>query len=106
MEAICNKHRSVRELRDYAAKAWLVYDNFVEDNFFHSVVDFKTRNADKDMTLDRNIALVCAGHYKAKYLLENKISTYFSTKAIKTPFLNKHNVSARLYKELNSKDKK
>ena len=104
MAARCNKHSHIKQLRDFAATAWLVYDNFKVDNFYHAIVDFKTRNADKDMSLDRNIALVSMGHYKAKNFVKTKVNNYFTTTGVRTPFINKHGNKIRLYENLNSKE--
>ena len=104
MSARCNKSATINELRNFAAKAWLVYDNLKEDKFFHSVVDFKSRNADKDMNVDRNIALVCTGHYKSKNYVKTKLKNYFSTTATKTPFVNKHGETIKLYLNLSAED--
>lgn len=104
MTARCNKHSHIKQLRDFAATAWMVYDNFKVDNFYHAIVDFKTRNADKDMNLDRNIALVSMGHYKAKNFVKTKVNNYFATTGVKTPFINKHGNKIRLYENVNSKE--
>jgi len=100
--ARCNKHKTLNELRDYAAKAWMVYDNFKVDNFYHAVIDFNSRNQDKDMTKDRDIALVTMGHYKAKNFVRTKVNGYFSTNAAKTPFQNRHGRSIRIYEDLDA----
>ena len=104
ISARSNKYSAVKELLNYAATAWLIYDNMKVDNFFHAVVDFKTRNADKDMQQDRNVALVSMGHYKAKNFVKTKVECYFATKGIKTPFINKHGNKIKLYENLNAKE--
>lgn len=104
MQARCNKHKNIKQLRDFAAKAWLVYDNLKTDNFYHAIVDFKTRNADKDMNLDRNVALVSMGHYKTKNFVKTKVKSYFATSGARTPFAYKHGNSIKLYQGLIAKD--
>ena len=104
MDARCNKHKHIKQLRDFAAKAWLIYDNLKTDNFYHAIVDFKTRNADKDMNLDRNIALVSTGHYKTKNFVKTKVNGYFATSGARTPFVYKHGNSIKLYKGLIAKE--
>ena len=104
IDARCNRHKKLQQLREYAATAWLVYDNFKVDNYFHAVVDFKTKNADKDMTQDRNIALVSMGHYKAKNFARTKVDGYFNTRGFKTPFKSKHGSNVELYENLDAGD--
>jgi len=102
ISARCNKSKTINELRNCAAKAWLMYDNLCYDKFFHSVVDFNTRNATKDMSVERNIALISVGHYKAENYVKTKIKNYFSTTARRTPFLDKHGKSVKLYTDVNA----
>lgn len=104
MEARCNKHKHIKQLRDFAATAWMLYDNLTTDNFYHAIVDFKTRNEDKDMTQDRNIALVSMGHYKTKNFVKTKVNNYFLTSGSRTPFVYKHGNKIRLYQGLNGND--
>lgn len=91
------KHQTLKELREYGAMCWLLYQNQTRENFYHAVVDFKTRNEDKDLAIDRNAALLYVGHIKTKNFVKTKVSNYFSTNRIVNPFQEKHPVSNVIY---------
>jgi len=98
----CEKHSTIKELREYGAKCWLMLRNYQTDNFYHAVIDFKTRNEDKDLSVDRNIALLYMGHAKTKNFVKTKIKNYFATKGMKTPFKNDHPQTSLIYANMDS----
>jgi len=91
------KHQTLKELREYGALCWLMYQNQTRENFYHAIVDFKTRNQDKDLAIDRNAALLYVGHVKTKNFVKTKVSNYFSTNRIVNPFQEKHPTSNVIY---------
>ena len=96
------KHEALKEIRNYGAKCWLLYNNFKRENFYHSVIDFKSRNATKDLSKNRNIALMYVGHVKTKSFVKSKIKDYFSTNRIVNPFMEKHPTSIGIYANFNA----
>lgn len=91
------KHQTLKELREFGAMCWLMYQNQTRENFYHAIVDFKTRNEDKDLSIDRNTALLYVGHVKTKNFVKTKVSNYFSTNRIVNPFQEKHPTSNAIY---------
>ena len=91
------KHQTLKELREYGAICWLMWQNQTRDNFYHSIVDFQTRNQDKDLAIDRNTALLYVGHVKTKNFIKTKVSNYFSTNRVVNPFQEKHSTSNVIY---------
>ncbi|MBO5954794.1 MAG: hypothetical protein J6Q13_02350 [Clostridia bacterium] len=91
------KHQTLKELREYGAMCWLMWQNQTRDNFYHSIVDFQIRNQDKDLAIDRNTALLYVGHVKTKNFIKTKVSNYFSTNRTVNPFKEKHPISNVIY---------
>ena len=91
------KHTTLQELRNYGAKCWLLYQNLTRDNFYHAIIDFKTRNANKNLNNQRNIALMYVGHIKTRNFVRTKVKDYFSTNRNINPFKEKQPHSIGLY---------
>lgn len=96
------KHKALQELRNYGAKCWLLYQNYKRENFYHAIIDFKSRNATKDLSINRNIALMYVGHVKTKSFVKSKIKGYFSTNRAVNPFMEKYPTSIGIYANLNA----
>ena len=96
------KHEALKDLRNYGAKCWLLYNNYKRENFYHAVIDFKSRNATKDLSKNRNIALMYVGHAKTKSFVKSKIKGYFSTNRAVNPFMEKHPTSIGIYANFNA----
>lgn len=94
------KHSTLQELREYGAKCWLLYQNLTRDNYYHAIIDFKSRNEDKDLTVERNIALLFVGHTKTKSFVKTKVKDYFSTNRLVNPFKEKQPKSIGVYANL------
>lgn len=99
--ARCNKHAALRDLRELSAIGWLVYYNMKRDNFYHSVVNFKSKNEDKDLTKDRDVSLLYMGHMKTKNFVKTKVKGFFSASARNGQFKNLQPKSSKLYEDVN-----
>ena len=95
--AKCEKHQTLKRLREYAAMSWMLYHNLKRENYYHMIVDYKSQIENLDLTKDEDIANLFMFHMKTKNFVETKVQGYFSVNGFRRPFASMHPQTYGLY---------
>lgn len=76
--AKCEKHSTLRMLRETGAKCWMMYLNLTRENYYKTIVNYKEKDKEKVKTEDSKTALNYFHYSKAKAFNAQKIKHFFS----------------------------
>lgn len=97
IERKCERHQTLRSLRECGAKCWMLYHNLKRENFYSNIIGYKTKIHNEIKSEDAKTALVYSHHIKTKNFITTKVKNYFSKDSYFGVHVNLHPATINFY---------